>query len=345
MIYWEIFILPFKGGKASRITQGLSFDSHPRYSPNGNSILFLSDRSGGNNAWIIDRKKEDTIKVTKGGVDLDKEGNPLLDGNYVAVSKGSRNFKLHLYHREGGGGTQLIDKPDNLKISEPRFSPDGKKIWFSQRTGAWQYNARFPQYQLATYDREDGTKEVMTSRYGSAFSPTLSPDGKWLVYGSRFNDQTGLVKRDLNSGNEKWLAYPIQKDDIESQNTLGSIPVMSFTPDSKFLIASYGGKINKLPIQGGDAINIPFEVNEEIDLGPQLKFNYPIVDTDTFNVNQIRDQKVSPDGTSIVFTALDRLYWMSFKEKKPIRLTSFDCNRSYAYMESKWKRNCICNMG
>ena len=27
---------------------------------------------------------------------------------------------------------------------------------------------------------------------------------------------------------------------------------------------------------------------------------------------------------SIVFTALDRLYWMSFKEKKPIRLTSFD---------------------
>ena len=55
--------------------------------------------------------------------------------------------------------------------------------------GAWQYNG-FLNIKL-TYDREDGKKEVMTSRYGSAFSPTLSSDGKWLVYGSRFNDKTG----------------------------------------------------------------------------------------------------------------------------------------------------------
>ena len=145
----------------------------------------------------------------------------------------------------------MIDKPDNLKISEPRFSPDGKKIWFSQRTGAWQYNARFPQYQLATYDREDGTKEVMTSRYGSAFSPTLSPDGKWLVYGSRYNDQTGLVRRNLKTQEENWLAYPVQRDEQESIAPLGVLPAMCFTPDSKELVASYGGKIYKIPIEGG----------------------------------------------------------------------------------------------
>ena len=108
----------------------------------------------------------------------------------------------------------------------------GRHIWFSQRTGAWQYNARFPQYQLATYDREDGKKEVMTSRYGSAFSPTLSPDGKWLVYGSRFNDQTGLVKRNLITQEEAWLAYPVQRDEQESIAPLGVLPAMSFTPDS-----------------------------------------------------------------------------------------------------------------
>ena len=38
-------------------------------------------------------------------------------GNYVVVSKGTRNFKLHLYHKEGGKGTQLISKPENLKTS------------------------------------------------------------------------------------------------------------------------------------------------------------------------------------------------------------------------------------
>ena len=320
----DLYELPLSGGKASRITQGLAFDSHPRYSPDGNSILFLSDRSGGNNAWIIDRIKEDTIKVTKGETKQMQSADWSPDGNYIALSKGTRNYKLHLYHKKGGAGVQLIDKPDNLKISEPRFSADGKKIWFSQRTGAWQYNARFPQYQLATYDREDGTKEVMTSRYGSAFSPTLSPDGKWLVYGSRYNDQTGLVKRNLKTEEENWLAYPVQRDEQESIAPLGVLPAMSFTPDSEELVASYGGKIYRVPIDGGNAVNIPFNIDEDLALGPQLKFNYPIEDSKTFNINQIRDQKVSPDGTSIVFIALDRLYWMSFKEKKPVRLTQFN---------------------
>ena len=71
----------------------------------------------------------------------------------------------------------------------------------------------------------------------------LVHDGKWLVYGSRFNDKTGLVSRNLIDGSEKWLAYPVQKDDIESQGTLGTLPAMTFTPDSKSVIASYGGKI------------------------------------------------------------------------------------------------------
>ena len=319
----DLYELPINGGKATRLTEGLAFDSQPKYSPDGNSILFLSDRSGGNNVWIIDRKKEDTIQLTKGNTSKMQSADWSPDGNYVAVSKGTRNFKLHLYHKDGGGGTQLIEKPDNLKVSEPTFSANGRHIWFSQRTGAWQYNARFPQYQLATYDREDGKKEVMTSRYGSAFTPTLSPDGKWLVYGSRYNDQTGLVKRNLVTQEESWLAYPVQHDEQESIAPLGVLPAMSFTPDSNEIVASYGGKIYRIPIAGGEAKNIPFQINEEVALGPQLKFDYPIEDSPTFDINQIRDAQVSPDGTAIVFTALNKLYWMSFKDKQPKRLTSF----------------------
>ena len=318
----DIYELPIQGGKATRITEDLAFDSHPKYSPDGNSILFLSDRSGGNNAWIIDRKKEDTLQLTKGNTFKMQSADWSPDGNYVVVSKGTRNFKLHLYHKEGGKGTQLISKPENLKTSEPTFSADGRHIWFSQRTGAWQYNARFPQYQLATYDRVDSKKEVMTSRYGSAFSPTLSPDGKWLVYGSRYNDQTGLVKRNLVTQEETWLAYPVQRDEQESIAPLGVLPAMSFTPDSQSLLASYGGKIYRLPIAGGAAQNIPFKVEETVVLGPQLKFDYPIEDSPTFEVNQIRDPQISPDGTAVVFTALNKLYWMSLKDKQPKQLTS-----------------------
>ena len=317
----DLYELPIEGGKATRITEGLSFDSQPKYSPDGNSILFLSDRSGGTNVWILDRKEQDTLQLTEGNTFKIQSADWSPDGNYIAVSKGTRNFKLHLYHKKGGGGSQLIDEPEQLKISEPTFSSDGRLIWFSQRMGAWQYNANFPQYQLATYDREDGKKQVMTSRYGSAFTPTLSPDGKWLVYGSRFNDQTGLVKRNLETQEEQWLAYPVQRDEQESIAPLGVLPAMSFTPDSKALIASYGGKIYRIPVEGGDAINIPFQVIESVALAPQLQFDYPIEDTPTFDVNQIRDAQISPDGTQLVFTALNSLYLMSFQDKMPKRLT------------------------
>ena len=317
----DLYELPIQGGKATRITEGLAFDSQPKYAPDGNSILFLSDRSGGNNVWLIDRNEEDTLQITNGNTSKMQSADWSPDGDYIAVSKGTRNFKLHLYHKDGGEGSQLISEPERLKISEPTFSADGRLIWFSERMGAWQYNAKLPQYQLATYDREDGKKEVMTSRYGSAFTPTLSPDGKWLVYGSRFNDKTGLIKRDLITQEEDWLAYPVQRDEQESIAPLGVLPAMSFTPDSKAIVTSYGGKIYRIPIAGGDATNIPFEVNETVAMAPQLKFDYPIEDSATFSVNQIRDTQISPDGSSMVFTALNKLYFMSFADRKPRRVT------------------------
>ena len=30
-----------------------------------------------------------------------------------------------------------------------------------------------------------------------------------MVYGSRYEDKTGLVLRNLKNGDEKWLAYPV----------------------------------------------------------------------------------------------------------------------------------------
>ncbi|MTI20860.1 amidohydrolase [Fulvivirga sp. RKSG066] len=320
----DLYTLPIEGGEANRITEGMAFDSHPKFSPDGKSLLFTSDRSGGNNAWIMDLETEETTQVTKGDTHNLQSAEWTPDGKYIIVSKGTRNLKLHLYHRDGGSGAQLIKKPDNLKAVEPAFGPDERYIWFAKRTGAWQYNAQFPQYQVATYDRETGEIANETSRYGSAFSPTLSPDGQWLVYGSRWNDETGLMARNLQTGDEKWLAYPVQRDEQESIAPLGVLPAMSFTPDSKNLIASYGGKIYSLPIEGGEAKNIPFRVNVDLELGPQLKFNYPISDEPMMTVTQIRDPQVSPDGSRVAFTALNRLYLMDLPDGEPKRVTDFE---------------------
>ena len=103
----DLYELSIQGGKATRITEGLAFDSQPKYAPDGNSILFLSDRSGGNNVWIIDRNEKDTLQITKGNTSKMQSADWSPDGDYIVVSQGTRNFKLHLYHKDGGGGKSI----------------------------------------------------------------------------------------------------------------------------------------------------------------------------------------------------------------------------------------------
>lgn len=325
----DLYQMPIAGGKAERVTEGLAYDVHPKFSPDGKSIVFISDQSGADNIWTMNLETKETKQITEDSNQNYFSADWSPDGEYLVGAKGRRNIKLHLYHKDGGSGAQLIKEPENLKTIDPAFSPDGQTIYFSRRMGAWNYNAQLPQYQVGTYDMENGDVAVITGRYGSAFTPVPSPDGKWLVYGSRFENQTGLVLRNLTTGDEEWLAYPVQRDDQESIASLGVLPAMSFTPDSKNLITFYGGKIYNISIANKEAKEIPFEVNLNLDLGPELLFKYPIEDDPLAQINQIRNAVPSPDGTKLAFTALNRLYIMDFPTGKPRRLTDHNFTEAH----------------
>jgi Tol biopolymer transport system component len=318
----DLYTVPITGGQATQLTKGIAFDTHPRYSPDGKKVLFTSDRSGSENLWWIDVEKKDTLQVTKDHDQNFPSAAWTPDGNYIVYSKGKLNVQLYMVHKNGGGGVQLISEPAALKTIDPAVSPDGRYIYFSRRYGPWSYNAQLPQYQIGVYDRQNSKLSEITSRYGSGFTPVLSPDGKWLVYGSRFEDKTGLVIRDLKTGEEKWLAYPVQRDDQESIATMGVLPGMSFTPDSKSLVASYGGKMHRIPIDGGAPQDIPFTADLQLELGPRLEFKYPISDSTYRLATQIRDAVPSPDGKKLAFTALDRLYVMDYPGGKAKRVTT-----------------------
>jgi dipeptidyl aminopeptidase/acylaminoacyl peptidase len=48
----DIYTLPVAGGTAKRIIGGLSFESQPKFSPDGKMIALLSDRGGAENVWV-----------------------------------------------------------------------------------------------------------------------------------------------------------------------------------------------------------------------------------------------------------------------------------------------------
>lgn len=318
----DIYTIPITGGKATPVTKGFAYETHPRFSPDGNKLLFTSDRSGGENIWVIDRVKQDTTQLTKTKVDDYVSAIWTPDGKYVIASRGRRLPRLWMFHADGGGGIQLNDAPGSLKTIDPFISPDGKSVYYSQRNGSWNYNAVLPQYQIGVYDRDKGLTNTITSRYGSAFTPTLSKDGQWMVYGTRYQDKTGLMIRNLKTGDERWLAYPVQRDEQESIAPQGVLPGMAFTPDSKNLIASYGGKIWKIPVGGETATEIPFDADIKLELGPRLYFNYEIKDTSHILASQIRDAVPSPDGKQLAFTVLNRLYVMDYPHGTPKRVSN-----------------------
>ncbi len=327
----DLYTMPITGGTATRLTGGLAHDMQPRWSPDGKQIVFVSDRSGDENVWLVGATGGEPRPVTTGDdmAYLSPDWTP--DGSYIVVSKETPTSlgKLWLYHVKGGRGLELTAAPPAVRMTGPAMGPNPRYVWYDQRLGSWQYNAIFPQYQVAVYDRESGTRTTMTSRYGSAFRPALSPDGKWLSYGSRHDAETGLVLRELATGEEHWVAYPIQRDDQESLANMDVLPGYSFTPDSRAIVISYGGEIWRVPVEGGDATKVPFTVNADVAVGPEVHFEYPVDTAATFTVRQIRDAVPSPDGKRLAFTALDRLYVADLPGGTPRRVTSQDAGEYF----------------
>ena len=320
----DLYTMPAEGGQATRLTSGLAHDMQPRFSPDGERLAFVSDRSGDDNVWLMPATGGEPTQLTKGIGSRFLSPEWMPDGKYVVVSRAGGGFfgleKLWLYHVDGGTGLQMVGGPAPVlgapisfasfsqRLMGPAVSPDGRYIWHAQRSGTWEYNAIFPQYQLWVYDRQSGTRTPMSNRYGSAFRPAVSPDGALLAYGSRDDADTGIRLRELASGEERWLAYPVQRDDQESTANMDVLPGYSFTPESDALVVSYGGRIWRVPVDGSEPTEIPFTADVEVAIGPEVEFEYPIEDTPVFTVKQIRDARTSPDGSRVAFTALDRLY-------------------------------------
>jgi Tol biopolymer transport system component len=113
----DLYTVPMSGGDATRITEGLAYDTQPRYSPDGEHLVFISDRSGGDNLWVIELSSGDTTQVTKGNGNAWMSPDWTPDGDYLVASKGETRLgtvNLWMGHRDGGSGRILRDEPANL---------------------------------------------------------------------------------------------------------------------------------------------------------------------------------------------------------------------------------------
>lgn len=316
----DLYILPITGGQAARISSGMAFDSQPRFSPDGKRIVFISDRDGSENLYLLEVGKTivDTTaavdstglkQLTKGGKTLYASPEWTPDGKYIVASKGSGLgvYHLWLYHVDGGSGVDVLAKEKERNALGAAFGKDARYIYFATKQGRFQYNMPTFNWQLAIYDRESGEIFPLTGETGGAVRPCLSPDGKWLIYATRRDAKTGFKLRNLQTGFEQWLAYPVTRDDQESRFTRDLMPGYAFTPDSKAIVASSQGKLFRIEVPSGTQTEIPFTVDVRLELGPLCHFEKAVEDGPV-KIRQIRWGRLSPDGSHLAFTARHDLY-------------------------------------
>jgi Tol biopolymer transport system component/imidazolonepropionase-like amidohydrolase len=340
----DLYTLPVEGGTAKRVIGGMSFESQPKFSPDGKSIAFVSDRSGVENLWIADVDGSNPRPVSK---DRPTFGPPqemcspswTPDGKYLLVSKlraPDRTFGVFLYDRNGGTGVRVGSAPppppqpgDNETPARPSpnrlgavAAPDGRFIYYSERMGRFSYNVRFPLWQIHRFDRDTGEAATITNAQGSAIRPLLSPDGTLLVYATRHETQTGLRVRNLETGSERWLAYPVTRDDQESAATRDVMPGYAFMPDGRSLIVPIGGKIRRVDLESGRATLIPFTAKVEAEIAERLLYDNKVDDGPMVRAKLVRWPALSPDGRRLVFSSLNKIWIMDVPGGKPQRLTN-----------------------
>ena len=106
--------------------------------------------------------------------------------------------------------------------------------------------------------------------------PLISPDAKWLAYGAENRGLAGLKCRELSTGNESWLIEKTQRSELEARASRDLLPNYDFTPDSKFIIAAFGGKIHKLNLATKEDTIIPFSAKISVQVPERLHFQKPM---------------------------------------------------------------------
>jgi len=146
VVQGELFLVKLPdGGKATRLTDSPAFDHAPSFNPDGKSLLFLSDRSGHEDIYLLEADDPEHTEFTK-----------------------AHKFKVK----------RLTDTPE-AELG-PTFSPKGDKIAFLRSGKLWtmkpdgtDQKALVGENQVFDYDWSPDGKMIVYGRMDGSFASEL----------------------------------------------------------------------------------------------------------------------------------------------------------------------------
>jgi imidazolonepropionase-like amidohydrolase len=357
----DLYTIPITGGRATRLTSGMAFNKQPRYSPDGERLAFVSDRSGSPNLWISDAAGKDAYQLSDltGGWDVavtSPTWSP--DGRTVVVSvkrsttrpkhpiaEVDETWLLAEYDVATRSMRWLSDTTSTGAAAElgAAFSPDGRTLYTAMDVAHINFQGALAPPWWRVMRRDLGTRRTMNpilpemwrniGRVG--MRPVVSRNGKYLTYASSSGSRVGLRIRDLRTYREWWLLREVLDDppifpDGEASDLT---PGYAFTPDSRAIVIAYGGHIHRVDIATARSRTVPFVVDVERPMGPRRVHQFAYADSPV-RTHSIMQPAISPDGSMVAFSALDRIWVMDLPDSgqapgTPRRLTADTAGEFY----------------
>ena len=339
----HVYRLPIAGGEAESLTQesGVALNYHPKFSPDGTRIAFISDRAGQNNLWVMDADGSNPRQVQNSSETRVTMPEWTVDGEYILVTQ---DGGIWMYHHDGGEGVEVVTASDG-SASWPSVSADGQYLYYQVQTpgdpvpwivdnlesglvqDALQGANNLSRMNLKTGAITRVTSGVASRQYrlssGGALAGEVSPDGNSIAFGRRlpdatiewkgheFGPSTALWVRDLNNGSERIVMDPISQDMSEGMKTIRPLPGYAWLPDGSGILISQGGKIRQLDLATGEISTIPFTARVQRTISGQAYQAFRIND-EPMPVTYTRWQSGSPDGSQLAFTVAGRVWAVSY---------------------------------
>ena len=244
----DVYVVATTGGEPTRLTFDNTSVNGLCWTPEGTSILFFSERGGGQRLWRIPASggtpealalgDEKALQVGVGSPPaIARDGRRLAYAQTESVDTNIWRVEVPRWSDRGSSPARFISS--TRMDSAAQYSPDGTRVAFE--------SSRSSNYEIWVCDSEGANARQLTSIGGG--TPRRSPDGRSIAFDAHPEGHSDIYIIDAGGGRPRRLTTDASND-----------VVPSWSRDGRwiYLCSNRSGDrhVWKVPAEGGEAVQV-----------------------------------------------------------------------------------------